>query len=210
MEEELIIKILFVGDSSAGKGEIMGQYFGEPVDEKIQSTIGLDFKVKCLNIDGKKIKVQVWDTIGQEQYRTITKSFLRGADGVFLTFDYTRVDTFQMLGDWMDSIKENNVYNADIFLIGNNCDQDKVVSEDAVLKFKAKYDLPLFNLSGKTGLNVEETFLEAIKVIKERKEREAKEIEEKEREEKEREAQAQDTEEKKHKNGTKKEACNIY
>ncbi|KAH0792669.1 Ras-related protein Rab-8A [Histomonas meleagridis] len=155
-------------------------------------------------IDEKPIKLQVWDTLGQEQYRTITKAFLRGADGIFLIFDYTNKSSFEMLGDWMDSIIKNSDGHITVFLIGNKCDQEKVVSQDEVLKFKAKYDLPLFEMSAKSNINVNETFFEAGKIIKERKEREAKEKKE------EAEAQAQVAEDKKPKKKTNKEACNVY
>ncbi|KAH0792444.1 Rab GTPase [Histomonas meleagridis] len=169
---EMTIKILLVGDSSVGKTCILLRYSENKFQEAFLSTIGLDFKVKRMVIDEKPIKLQVWDTAGQEQYRTITKSFLRGADGILLVFDLTNQTSFDMVNEWMNSIKENASSTVDIFLVGNKCDLEKVVTEDMINEFKRTNNVPYFETSARSGLGIQETFLEMAKVIKKRKENE--------------------------------------
>ncbi|KAH0790792.1 ras-like gtp-binding protein ypt1 [Histomonas meleagridis] len=123
-------------------------------------------------IDEKPIKLQVWDTAGQEQYRTITKSFLRGADGILLVFDLTNQNSFDMVNDWMNSIKENASSTVDIFLVGNKSDLTRVVSQDKIDEFQKTNGVRYFETSACTGNNIQETFLEMAKVIKKRKESE--------------------------------------
>ena len=169
---EMTIKILLVGDSSVGKTCILLRYSENKFQEQFLSTIGLDFKVKRMVIDGKPIKLQVWDTAGQEQYRTITKSFLRGADGILLVFDLTNQTSFDMVNEWMNSIKENASSTVDIFLVGNKCDLDRVVTQDKIDEFKQNNNVPYFETSACTGFNIQETFTEMANVIKKRKESE--------------------------------------
>ena len=169
---EMTIKILLVGDSSVGKTCILLRYSENKFQEQFLSTIGLDFKVKHMVIEDKPIKLQVWDTAGQEQYRTITKSFLRGADGILLVFDLTNQTSFDMVTEWMNSIKENASSTVDIFLIGNKCDLDRVVTQDKIDDFQKANNVQYFETSACTGFNIQETFTKMAEVIMKRKESE--------------------------------------
>ena len=86
------------------------RFTDDSFDEHIQSTIGVDFKVKHLDMSGKRVKLTIWDTAGQERFRTLTSSYYRGAHGVVLVYDVTRTDSFENLEQWL---KEVQLYRYD-------------------------------------------------------------------------------------------------
>ena len=83
------------------------------------STIGIDFKVKTVEIDGKRIKLQVWHTAGQERFRTITTSYYRGANGILLVYDVTNKKTFDNITNWLRNIEEHAAEGVEQLLVGN-------------------------------------------------------------------------------------------
>ena len=82
---DYLFKVLFIGDAGVGKSSILLRFTDDTFDQHLQSTIGVDFKVKMLRLRGKKIKLTIWDTAGQERFRTLTSSYYRGAQGIILT-----------------------------------------------------------------------------------------------------------------------------
>eukprot|EP00435_Cladocopium_sp_Y103_P047622 s1301_g14.t1 len=88
-------------------------------------TIGVEFGARLINIDNKQIKLQIWDTAGQESFRSITRSYYRGASGALLVYDISRRDTFNHLTRWLDEARQNANANMVIMLIGNKCDLDR-------------------------------------------------------------------------------------
>ena len=81
------------------------RFTDDSFDEHIQSTIGVDFKVKHLDMSGKRVKLTIWDTAGQERFRTLTSSYYRGAHGVVLVYDVTRTDSFENLEQWLKEVQ---------------------------------------------------------------------------------------------------------
>ena len=171
---EMTIKILLVGNSAVGKTCILLRYSDNKFQGDFLSTIGLDFKVKHMTIDDKPIKLQVWDTAGQEQYRNITQSFLRGADGILLCFDLTNKMSFDQISDWMHSIHDCASTTVDIFLVGNKCDlQDqRKITNEMIEQMKNEYECEYFETSACTGQGINETFERMANVIKKRKDAE--------------------------------------
>ncbi|KAL7554347.1 hypothetical protein ACHAWF_017786 [Thalassiosira exigua] len=94
-----------IGDAAVGKSSMLIRFTDDAFDEHIQSTIGVDFKVKHLELDNKRIKLTVWDTAGQERFRTLTSSYYRGAQGVVMVYDVTRRDSFDNLEHWLKEVK---------------------------------------------------------------------------------------------------------
>jgi len=97
-----VFKILLIGDAGVGKSSILLQFTDGYFNENLQSTIGVDFKVKVMDAaspDGKskRVKVTIWDTAGQERFRTLTSSYYRGAQGIILVYDVARKETFDSL-----------------------------------------------------------------------------------------------------------------
>ena len=92
------------------KSSMLLRFTDDSFDEHIQSTIGVDFKVKHLDMSGRRVKLTIWDTAGQERFRTLTSSYYRGAHGVVLVYDVTRTDSFENLEQWL---KEVQLYRYD-------------------------------------------------------------------------------------------------
>ena len=101
-ENALDIKIILLGETGTGKTNLINTYYGKPFDPNTQTTSECKYDVKKLEINNRLCAVNIWDTIGQEQYRAITKSFIRGTDIVILVYDITRRDTFLELNYWFD------------------------------------------------------------------------------------------------------------
>ena len=107
-DEEELLKILIIGESAVGKSCLLLRYTDNRFTEAFMTTIGVDFKTKFLHIDGDEVKLQIWDTAGQEKFRAITKAYYRGAHGILVVFDISRRDTFNQTKGWIDSNKISN------------------------------------------------------------------------------------------------------
>ena len=101
-------KILLLGDSSVGKTCFLKRYIDNTFQDAYLSTIGFDFKFKFVTLEnGKTVKVQLWDTAGQERFRTIAKSYYKGAHGIILIFDVTNRKTYDNIRKWLNQIRES-------------------------------------------------------------------------------------------------------
>lgn len=97
-----LVKVLLVGDAGVGKSSLLLRFTDGSFDERIQSTIGVDFKVKYMEENGKRLKVTLWDTAGQERFRTLTGAYYRGCDAVVLVYDVNRRESMDNLKVWME------------------------------------------------------------------------------------------------------------
>lgn len=110
-------KILLVGDTGVGKSSLLVRYCDNKFDENQVSTIGVDFKVKTLDMNGRRIQLAIWDTAGQERYRTLTSSYYRGAHGVILVYDATNRQSFSNLKYWLGEIQSQSTYSSAVRLL---------------------------------------------------------------------------------------------
>ncbi|KAH7676822.1 Small monomeric GTPase protein [Dioscorea alata] len=124
-------------------------------------TIGVEFGARMVNIDGRPIKLQIWDTAGQESFRSITRSYYRGAAGALLVYDITRRETFNHLANWLEDARQHANPNMTIMLIGNKCDlaHRRAVSREEGEQFAKDHGLIFLEASAKTAQNVEEAFI---------------------------------------------------
>ncbi|KAG2501881.1 hypothetical protein HYH03_000379 [Edaphochlamys debaryana] len=100
------LKILLLGDSGVGKTCLLTRFAHDSFDDKVASTIGVDFAVKRLSVYDKRVKLTVWDTAGQEKFRTLTSTFYRGAKGIILVYDVSRPETLRHLEEqWMRELE---------------------------------------------------------------------------------------------------------
>ena len=123
-------------------------------------TIGVEFGAKTININGKNIKIQIWDTAGQEAFQAITRTYYKGAIGALLVYDITRRETFNHVTKWLDDVRTNSSKNVTIILIGNKKDlEDKrQVSYEEGEAFAKENGLMFLETSAKTAYNVVESF----------------------------------------------------
>lgn len=102
-----------------GKSCLLLQFTDKRFQPVHDLTIGVEFGARMITIDGKQIKLQIWDTAGQEAFRSITRSYYRGAAGALLVYDITRRETFNHLTTWLEDARQHSNSNMVIMLIGN-------------------------------------------------------------------------------------------
>jgi Ras-related protein Rab-2A len=120
-----LFKFIIIGDTNVGKSCLLLQFTDQRFRQDHDLTIGVEFGAKIVDVDGKSVRLQIWDTAGQESFRSITRSYYRGAAGVILVFDVTRRDTFTNLSRWIDEAHTHTGTDATIVLVGNKTDLDK-------------------------------------------------------------------------------------
>jgi len=162
---DYLFKVLLLGDSGVGKTSLILRYTDETFNSKLVNSIGVDFKMKKKEIDGKVIKVQIWDTAGHERFRAITYSYYRGANAIIIVFDITEDKSFLSIRDWLKQIDKYASKNVFKFLVGNKSDlqHKRLVSFEDAKKFADELNIPYFETSAKEGININELFDSSIK-----------------------------------------------
>merc|ERR1712117_120467 len=122
MSYSYLFKYIIIGDTGVGKSCLLLQFTDKRFQPVHDLTIGVEFGARMINIDQKQIKLQIWDTAGQESFRSITRSYYRGAAGALLVYDITRRDTFNHLTTWLEDARQHSNSNMVIMLIGNKSD----------------------------------------------------------------------------------------
>jgi small GTP-binding protein len=166
VKKEFMYKILLLGDSSVGKTCILTRYSENTFQEEHMATIGLDFKIKSVNLNGKIVKVQIWDTAGQDRFKSITKNYYKGAHGIILIYDVSNPKTYDNIKKWLAQIKEEASSKVCIILVANKIDhEERVVTEEEGEKLAKSFNLKIFESSAKENINVTEAFQEVIENI---------------------------------------------
>ena len=166
-----LFKILIIGESGVGKTCFLLRYAENSFVANHLLTIGIDFKIKVIEIEGKSIKLQIWDTAGQDRFRTITKTYYKGSHGVILVYDVCDERSFGNVKNWVNQIEQNAKSSICKVLVGNKCDKaERVITEEQGRKLAEEYNMKFYETSAKTGQNVEETFTyltgEILKIYK--------------------------------------------
>ena len=171
-EQDITLKILLIGDSYVGKTSLLLQYIDKECPENHMARIGVEFKDYIVQIKNKNVKLQVWDTSGQERYRSITKNFYRNADGVMFICDVTKEKTFENIKNWLiDSEQNSNNSNFKKILVGNKIDlqKERVIDQEILKNFANKKNMKFYETSAKDGTNVDLIFTELAQLILEDK-----------------------------------------
>lgn len=156
--------------AGVGKSCLLLQFTDKRFQPVHDLTIGVEFGARMITIDGKQIKLQIWDTAGQEAFRSITRSYYRGAAGALLVYDITRRDTFNHLTTWLEDARQHSNSNMVIMLIGNKSDLEsrREVKKEEGEAFAREHGLIFMETSAKTAANVEEAFINTAKEIYEK------------------------------------------
>ena len=165
-KKEVLYKILLLGDSSVGKTCFLMRYTDNTYQEIHMSTIGIDNKFKDVELeDGKKVKIQIWDTAGQDRFRSITRNYYKGANGIVLIFDVTNKKSYENVKNWVKQIKEEVSSRVTIILVANKIDDvnHRIVTKEEGEKIANECGLMFFECSAKTGENIEHAFNELVK-----------------------------------------------
>ena len=134
------------------------------------NSIGVDFKLKNIEIDNKKIKLQIWDTAGQERFRTITTSYYKGAHAIVIVFDITDKDSFEHVKIWMQDIDKFAKQGVMRILVGNKCDLEnqRAITKEEGNEMALKYGIKYVETSAKDTINIEELFVNTAKNLMEK------------------------------------------
>ena len=165
-------KILILGDPAVGKSCFLARYVENTFENIYMSTAGMDYKYKDVELgDGKLIKLQIWDTAGQERYRTLTTNLYKGAVGIVLIYDITNKKTFDNVRSWITSIEEETSKKIILILVGNKADlkDERKVQKEEGEDMAKEFNLPFFESSAQSGLNVKSVFETLAKLIVEKK-----------------------------------------
>ncbi|XP_073416323.1 ras-related protein Rab-4A isoform X2 [Dendrobates tinctorius] len=121
---DFLFKFLVIGNAGTGKSCLLHQFIEKKFKEDSNHTIGVEFGSKIINVGGKYVKLQIWDTAGQERFRSVTRSYYRGAAGALLVYDITSRETYNALTNWLTDARMLASQNIVIILCGNKKDLD--------------------------------------------------------------------------------------
>ena len=165
---ELTFKIIIIGDSGVGKSCLAIRALKNIFESLYQPTIGFEFMSSYIRIDGKIIKLQIWDTCGQEVYRSLISSFYNNASLAIMVYSINNENSFNNLDFWLNEIRTKANPDINIILIGNKNDleNERKIPKDLGQEFSDNNGLNLFfESSAKTGFNVKQLFIEASKIL---------------------------------------------
>ncbi|ORX56228.1 ras-related protein rab-2B-like protein [Hesseltinella vesiculosa] len=162
-----IIKYIIIGDTGVGKSCLLLQFTDKRFMPAHDLTIGVEFGTRFVVVNDQRIKLQIWDTAGQESFRSITRSYYRGAAGALLVYDITRRETFEHLPTWLKDIRDHANPDTVIMLIGNKSDLDgkRQVTKEEGERFAKENNLFFLEASAKSADNVEEAFVRTTETI---------------------------------------------
>ncbi|CAD8099376.1 unnamed protein product [Paramecium sonneborni] len=170
MSYSYLFKFILIGDTGVGKSCLLLQFIDKRFRQKHEVTIGVEFGARMIEFDGQNIKLQIWDTAGQESFRSITRSYYRSAAGAIIVYDITKRETFENISRWLEEAKQNGNPKLTFTLVGNKSDleADRQVSFEEGQEFARNNGIDFVEVSAKTANNVEEVFLKTAQQILEK------------------------------------------
>ena len=163
------LRIILVGDSNVGKTSLINRFMGNDFQENYQCTINVDFKIKTITFSSSiAAELKIWDTCGQERFKSLTSKYFKDAHGVVLVFDVSDLSTFKNLSFWLKEIKNNSNSNIkpEIILVANKIDlKDRKVTKETGKEFANKNKIMYVETSAKNGLNIDSPFEKLANVL---------------------------------------------
>lgn len=167
-QHDALYKIIIIGDTGVGKSCVLKRLVENDFKEEHDVTVGVEFGSFLVRVEDKVLKLQIWDTAGQESFRSITKIFYRGAHAAIVGYTITKRDTFENLHDWLHEVRASCSTEVLPILIGNKSDLEthREVSFEEGLRFQKDQKLLYFaETSAKSGDNVDKLFVDIAKFI---------------------------------------------
>jgi len=154
-------KIIFIGDANVGKTTIISRIMDNPFNEVYEPSIGVDFMSKNIKFRGQNIKLQMWDTAGQEKYKGLIPSYVRNSSIVFLVYDVSTKTSFDNIPSWINFIR--TIENTTLVLCGNKIDlENREVKKEEGEALAQKEGLAFFEVSAKTGDGIKNMFYSSV------------------------------------------------
>ena len=163
-----LLKYIIIGEPSVGKSNLLMKFANNKFTEDYQATIGVEFGAKNITIDDQIFRIQLWDTAGQENFRSITRAYYKNSVCAMLVYDITNRSSFENLQDWLKDIISQSPKTVLIILLGNKIDlkEKREVEFEEGEQFAQKNGLIFMETSAKTGEGVEEIFKKSVQEIK--------------------------------------------
>ena len=168
MEEyDMMVKVIIIGDSGVGKTNIMSKFLKNKFMEESKATVGVEFGSKLFDLNGHKIKAQIWDTAGQEKYKSITGAYFKGSKGALVVYDITQKSTYESLEKWVNDLKSAGDPKITIILIGNKSDleENRQVSKEQGEEKAKSFGCAFLETSALSGDNIGKAFNMMVKEI---------------------------------------------
>lgn len=165
---DLTFKMIIIGDSGVGKSSLTLKATRNKFDDFYNATVGFEFYTFNVKIDDKIIKLQIWDTCGQEIYRSLISSFYKNSAIAMIVYSIDREESFTHLEYWINQIKNNSNPNTRIILIGNKADleEKRQVSKEEGEKLALEHGIcENYETSAKTGFNSQLIFVQSCKLL---------------------------------------------
>jgi small GTP-binding protein len=153
---DVSVKIIVVGESGVGKTCLLVRFVRDTFDEDAQPTLGIEFLSKIVQTETRRIQMQLWDTAGQELFRSVTRGYYRGSAGALVLFDLTNRHSFQNIEQWVHDVTAAARNDVVLVLIGNKSDleSNRQVPADEAEELALRVGMRYFEVSAKTGENV--------------------------------------------------------
>ena len=159
-------KVVFIGNPTAGKTSLLNRIVNDTFKPDYDSTIGVDFFTKTIFYGETLFKVQLWDSAGQEKYKSLIPSYIRGASIIFLIYDISNYETFESIKNWLGFVNQfTNREQAKIVLVGNKIDLERKVTKEEAENFAKSENMSFYETSAKTGEGVTYMFYSAFCLI---------------------------------------------
>ena len=156
---DYLVKLLILGDGKVGKTSILLRFTEDYFPTSHIQTLGIDFKLKVQEIEGKFYKFQVWDTAGQERFRKLTTAYYKNAKGIILVYDVTRRESFDMVTFWMTEIQKHSIDGVIKVLVGNQIDKtDRQITKNEGENKANELGVQYFETSAKSGFGIDKLF----------------------------------------------------
>ncbi|XP_034623045.1 ras-related protein Rab-7b isoform X1 [Trachemys scripta elegans] len=156
------LKIIIIGALGVGKTSLLHQFVHKTFHEDYRTTLGASILSKHIMVDNTPLKLQIWDTGGQERFRSMVSTFYKGSDGCMLAFDVTDLESFESLDDWREDFLEKIIPTEQGFpmvVLGNKIDlNERQVSKETASFWCKEKDIPYFEVSAKNDINVVQAF----------------------------------------------------
>ena len=162
------LKVVVVGDSGVGKTCLLIRFIRDLWDEDSQPTLGVEFMTKIVQTEKHRIQLQLWDTAGQELFRSVTRGYYRGSAGALLVFDLTNRDSFENINRWLQDVKDVARSDVVTLLIGNKsdlCADKRQVTKEEAEEFAKQHNMQYFETSAKTGDEIANAINACVAII---------------------------------------------
>ena len=164
---QYVFKYIIIGDPSVGKSCILNQFLSNTFNEDYDITVGVEFGAKTIKANNRRVKLQIWDTAGQDSFKSITRAYYRASAAAIICYDITNQISFENIESWLEECQSNGNSEMTMVLVGNKVDleDEREVSFEQGAQFAKKNRMLFFETSAKTSEKVGEIFKQSSEII---------------------------------------------